>query len=719
MVPLELRDLPQWVVAGSNKVPINPRSLHAASVTDPRTWSSYAEACAVALQHKMFKGFVFTKDDPYAGVDLDTPKNPEQVSRHTSIFNAFENTYTERSMSGTGVHHICKAKIPHAAKRDGVEIYDRERYFIITEDVIPGRPLVCADYNDLCNQLVVEMSASRGTSLAYSEPEKADDGAVFKQCQDSSNGDKFTALWNGQWQKGYSSQSEADFALVNMLAFFSRNNEQCKRMFRLSGLGQRNKALREAYLDTMLGTIRNEQYPAIDFSQFKAPTAIQLEPQPLHIATEFKFPDGLVGEVAQYIYDTAIKPIPQIALLGSMGLLAGLAGRTYNISNTGLNLYLLCIAGTAIGKEGAGQGIARIVDAVAPRLPAITQHIGPSEFASGQGLVRHLETSPCSVSVMGEFGHMLSRICSPHAIGADVMWRKLFLDLFNKSGPKDMLGKMVYSDTGKNTAAVKSPAFSIVADATAASVFDNLSEQTIEIGLIPRFILVECNDKRPATNENAFAAPGQKLAAQVESLAHRCLSMGANNTRQPIQLQVPARKLLRDFDREIDKHINLQNDDSIRQIWSRSYMKALRVSGLLAVGTHYDAPSVDAAQAEWAIDFIRTDAMNMQRRFGDGIGGGDPEQLAKLRTVILNVLRSSASRKMQEHGVVSHRQLSQRCYALACYRHDRRGASMALDKAIQGLVDGGELILISKADSKQHFGTDAKCYVVTSGFEHK
>jgi hypothetical protein len=124
---------------------------------------------------------------------------------------------------------------------------------------------------------------------------------------------------------------------------------------------------------------------------------------------------------------------------------------------------------------------------------------------------------------MGEFGAMLKRICHPNAMSSDIMWRKLFLQLYNKSGPTDKLGELVYSDQGKNTAKILSPAFSIIADATASTIFENLSETTIEIGLIPRFTLIECPDERPPTNRNAFIGPSAQLTTRVEQLALRCL----------------------------------------------------------------------------------------------------------------------------------------------------------------------------------------------------
>ena len=139
MIPQLLTNLTQWVVAGKNKMPINARTLHAASVTDSRTWSTFEQAKATAEKNNLYVGFVLIKENKIIIVDLDKPKNDEQKERHTKIFNAL-NTYTETSMSGNGLHLISRGNIPHGIKRDQVEVYDCDRSFIITGDILPARP---------------------------------------------------------------------------------------------------------------------------------------------------------------------------------------------------------------------------------------------------------------------------------------------------------------------------------------------------------------------------------------------------------------------------------------------------------------------------------------------------------------------------------------------------------------------------------------------------
>jgi primase-polymerase (primpol)-like protein len=69
-IPLELRQLPQWVVAAADKKPLNPKTGGAASVTDSATWAAFDVACAYADRHDLRVGFVLAESDPYTIIDL-------------------------------------------------------------------------------------------------------------------------------------------------------------------------------------------------------------------------------------------------------------------------------------------------------------------------------------------------------------------------------------------------------------------------------------------------------------------------------------------------------------------------------------------------------------------------------------------------------------------------------------------------------------------------
>jgi hypothetical protein len=71
---------------------------------------------------------------------------------------------------------------------------------------------------------------------ALGSPALSDDEIIKKASSARNNGQKFSTLWSGNWNKIFASQSEADSSLVFLLAFYSKDAGQLDRIFRRSGL---------------------------------------------------------------------------------------------------------------------------------------------------------------------------------------------------------------------------------------------------------------------------------------------------------------------------------------------------------------------------------------------------------------------------------------------------------------------------------------------------
>ena len=162
-------------------------------------------------------------------------------------------------------------------------------------------------------------------------------------------------------------------------------------------------------------------------------------------------PPGLVGDIAQSIYAMAPRPVPELAIAAAIGLMSGVCGRSFNVSGTGLNNFVLALAPTGRGKEAINSGISRIIDTIANPadgtacVPLATTFYGSSDAASGQGLARELAARefPCFVSITGEFGHRFGQMADDRATDANKSLRRLMLDSYNKSGHGQRLGQTV------------------------------------------------------------------------------------------------------------------------------------------------------------------------------------------------------------------------------------------------------------------------------------
>ena len=169
----------------------------------------------------------------------------------------------------------------------------------------------------------------------------------------------------------------------------------------------------------------------------------------------------------RFIHDLSPRPVAEVSLTAAIGLLAGMAGRAYNVSGTGLNQYVILMGTTGIGKDMLSIGIDTLINALRGPIPAIQTFRGPGSLASGQGLVRFLsDTSSSFVSVIGEIGHLMQRLSSPKRAPTDIELKRVLLDLYGRSGRGMTFQPTAYSDGKKDTKIVEAPAVTLVGDTT-------------------------------------------------------------------------------------------------------------------------------------------------------------------------------------------------------------------------------------------------------------
>ena len=227
-VPADIKALRQWLVwryvkrnGGATKVPFQADGKPA-STTDQATWASYEDAeTAYSTSSKRWNGlgFVFSPDDPYCGVDLDNciEAAGELKGWAQTIIATFADTYMEVSPSGQGIKIWCKARLPGAGRSkkndagEGIEIYDRGRYFTVTGNVWNGAPSTIQDHQKDVEKLY--------ELVAGSKPGKTQpiDGRILHGTQHNT----LVSLAGSMRRRGMG--VEAIFA-----ALWETNNRQCE-----------------------------------------------------------------------------------------------------------------------------------------------------------------------------------------------------------------------------------------------------------------------------------------------------------------------------------------------------------------------------------------------------------------------------------------------------------------------------------------------------------
>lgn len=773
-IPDELKRYNQWCVwrletkentDKPTKVPYQPNGQKA-SVTGKSTWVDFETAiracpipnyttvhdCNSSPLQTGFSGigFVLTANDPYGFIDLDDcHDDAASYERQVKIYREFD-TYAEHSPSGSGLHLIVKGNIPDGRRRSHIEVYSSERYMTMTGQTYNDREVM--DRNGLLNILHGEMGAPPiNYTYGQDQVEKEPDEVILNTAAKALNGEKFSLLFEGKWDDLYPSQSEADFALIDILAFYTQNRFQISRIFKLSALGERSKAKRVGYINAMIDRSFDRQLPPIDIDGLRIKNELAFKAnnptgscETIGLSAELlaapstasdgdqedivSFPPGLVGEIAEFLYAAAPRPVRLIALAGAIGFLAGIVGRSYNFSGSGINQYILCIAETGAGKDAIASGISRLMGMIKPSVPACSEFVGPGQIASYQALNKWLSKYPSFVSIIGEFGLKLKEMSNERASPNVTGILTLMMQLYTKSGKGQTIDATAYADSARNLPTLHSPSFSIIGESTPVRFYEVLDPKMVLDGLLPRFTIFEYFGRQPYTSKtHKDAKPTFSLVERLSALMAQCLGWQAANTVHEVPATKEAQELLDKFDVWTTDKNNATNSEISKNFWTRASLKVIKLSALLSVGINYINPVVTVNEVNYAINLVIKEIENLIDRFDDGDTGmaannplNEYKQAQVLSTIIAQWFAPHAkyhtkykmTDQMQKDFVLPHTALQTRLFNEMCFKNDRYGATASMKKALQFFMDAGDIQEMSKAGAVAKYGTRGKLYVI-------
>ena len=252
-IPDELKQLNNWCVwkfekrnGKRTKIPFNAETGEFAKSNDKSTWSSYE----TAVNAQGVDGIGFFFEPPYLGIDIDDIdddlhrfKQGDKLDNIVSEFNEAFKSYTEVSPSGNGLHIIVKGKIPGNRRRKGnIEMYDSGRFFTMTgksigkyKDVTEVSKQV---FKTIYDKYLPDNTVQYPTTNNYQQNiHNLSEIDVINEIYKSKQAKLFDDLMKGNYEPYYTSHSEADMALANILAFWcARDYSQMDSIFRQSNL---------------------------------------------------------------------------------------------------------------------------------------------------------------------------------------------------------------------------------------------------------------------------------------------------------------------------------------------------------------------------------------------------------------------------------------------------------------------------------------------------
>ena len=283
----ELKQRKQWVNyvitqrknGKMGKPPINPHTLRNGSSADPGQWVDYKTAVRNKGSYATFTaedgskhtlpiaGTSVVLTDGLCGIDLDHVIEDGKIKAAfvMKLITALD-TYTEFSVSGTGLHLLLYAKdlpsdLSGKFKVDGngnlnkngkydIEIYSHKtgggHCFTVTENVFHNRP-INKDVSDRIQHIFTTYDNARNkqrenpqptlSPVGSDTPPERTDAEVLEVAFRFDKDGSFKRLYEGDLSMHGDDHSNADLAFTNKLASWTNGNRvQIDRIFRNSGL---------------------------------------------------------------------------------------------------------------------------------------------------------------------------------------------------------------------------------------------------------------------------------------------------------------------------------------------------------------------------------------------------------------------------------------------------------------------------------------------------
>lgn len=234
------------------KVPFSANYNGHASSTNPKSWSTFDNVWRLYETSGKYNGvgIVIPEGSGLVFVDVDHCINEDGTISDigTDVLEMCQDkTFIEYSQSGTGLHVIGYGDIPKSYKNsvNGTEMYNSGRFCAMTGRAVSAcevaniQPELTTLYERYKKKEPPQKTHRRSASMSY------DDEWIIRKASEHG---RFKTLYDGHWKVLYQSQSEADIALCQILAFWTNCSEEViDRIFRSSGLNREKWESRPDY----------------------------------------------------------------------------------------------------------------------------------------------------------------------------------------------------------------------------------------------------------------------------------------------------------------------------------------------------------------------------------------------------------------------------------------------------------------------------------------
>lgn len=342
------------------------------------------------------------------------------------------------------------------------------------------------------------------------------------------------------------------------------------------------------------------------------------------VMTEIVRPPGMLNELFNGVMSMQYLQSEVFAFASTMGLIAGICGRKFNVSSTGLNIELLVIARTGRGKDSIRKFITQTLYALNENGGA-SSFLAPARFTGPVAMYNALKDSRSCVSVQTECG-----LIKASEAGDSAGIVRYQLGLYSASGQHEVMGAEGYSSKDNSIQALNAAAMTFIMESTAESfgaIFN--SEKALTSGELPRVGIYRETDYIPDTNFDVAKALPDHMLDRLKALATLCSREQARPTPDVIEMVIENGKRAQQINQRWRKVMNEETDTQMLMA-TRNMLRTLKYAAIAAAFNNEAGDNlIHDAELEWANKIVENEFASIGNFFKQSAIPGDILDAAK------------------------------------------------------------------------------------------
>lgn len=412
------------------------------------------------------------------------------------------------------------------------------------------------------------------------------------------------------------------------------------------------------------------------------------------VLNDLLVPNGLVGDIAAWINETAGCYQPLFALGASLALCGAVFGRKVcDESNGRTNIFCMGVGHSSSGKDHPGDCVSRILSM------AGASHLLMGRMTSDSAIEKALGTSPVKLALLDEVGHFFSNI---NAAGENSAYLKTIkptlMELFSSSH-KTYLGKE--KATGR-PAMIEQPCVCIWGVTAPQKLYNGMTIEELQDGWIARN-LIFISETRPQYVMKPFADPPQGIVEAVRAWAMRSsgevqITAAPGGGVRPLVVKMDSRaqKVFNSFSKSAHESMIAAHSasDKTEYLWGKAFQNARRIALIVACGKEYEQPVIGEYEAEYGCRLVemlvRTTAISIAANVSES-------KWEREKNRIRSIIDASGSRGLTKTDIIRRTQWV-------------KGARER-NEYLSDLIDAGVVRIFEK---KPLFGKPTKVYMAAN-----